>query len=245
VDKESFTLHESSVAYMSTRLAVDEEHHLKEVNFPELPQQPKILKIVASILSIIFHPIFIPVYVMWFLINIQPYLFSSFTALEKMLIMIRFIAVYTFFPLVSVLLLKGLGFMSSIHMRTQRDRIIPYIICMIYYFSLWYVQKKQPDNPSAVNYFTLAIFIASIGGLMFNIYMKISMHAIAAGIMSTFVISLAFSQQINFGLYISIALLTTGLVCTARLILTDHRPKEIYWGLIVGIFSQLAANWFS
>lgn len=230
---------------MSTRLAVDEQHELREINISGVPQQPKALRIVAKIISYIFHPVFIPVYIAWFLINAQPYLFSSFTILEKILTMIRFVVVYAFFPLISVLLLKGVGFISSIYLKTQKDRIIPYIICMIYYFSLWFVQKKMPDNPAAINYFTLAIFIASIGGLMFNIYMKISMHTIAAGVMAAFIITLAFLEKKDFGIYISVALLITGLICTARLIASDHSQKEIYWGLIIGIASQIVANWFN
>ena len=230
---------------MSTRLAIDEQHELKEINISGTPLQPKGLKIAAKVISYIFHPVFIPVYVIWFLINIQPHLFSSFTVLEKILTMIRFVVVYAFFPLISVLLLKGVGFISSVYLKTQRDRIIPYIICMIYYFSLWFVQRKQPENPTAINYFTLAIFIASIGGLMFNIYLKVSMHTIAVGLMAAFIITLALLEKKDFGIYISIALLIAGLVCTARLIASDHSQKEIYWGLVIGIASQIVANWFN
>ena len=228
---------------MSTRLAVDDRHQLKEIRISEMPQQPKALRVVAKIISYIFHPVLIPVYVVWFLVNIQPYLFASFSVLEKTLVIIRFFAVYTFFPLLSVLLLKALGFIDSAYLKTQKDRIIPYIICMIYYFSLWFVMHRQPENPFAINNFTLAIFIASIGGLMANIYMKVSMHAISAGVLSAFIMSLAFSQEIRFGIYISVALLITGLVCTARFIVSDHNQKEVYGGLVIGITSQLVANW--
>ena len=33
-------------------------------------------------------------------------------------------------------------------------------------------------------------------------------------------------------------LLLTGLVCTARLIVSDHTPREIYLGLLVGMLCQ-------
>ncbi len=228
---------------MSTGLSVDDNSQLKEIRVPEMPKQPKVLRLAAKIISYIFHPLFIPVYIAWFLINIQPYLFASFSTLEKTLALIRFLAVYTFFPLISVLLLKALGFIDSVYLKTQRDRIVPYIICMIYYFSLWFVLHRQPENPAAINLFTLAIFIASIGGLMANIYMKVSMHAISAGVMLAFMMLLAFSQEINFGVYLTIALFITGLVCTARFIVSDHTQKEVYVGLLIGVVSQLAANW--
>ena len=243
--KESFTLHIAFEHFMSTRLAIDEQHELKEINIPDIPPQPKGLRIAAKIISYIFHPVFIPVYVVWFLINIQPYLFAGFSEWRKTTTMIQFLVMYAFFPLVTTLLLKGLGFIDSIYLKTQRDRVIPYVACMIYYFWVWYVLFRQPDYSSAIVQFSLAIFIASIGGLMANIYMKVSMHAIAVGVMTAFMITLAFLEKKDFGIYISIALLITGLVCTARLIASDHSQKEIYWGLVIGIASQIVANWFN
>jgi hypothetical protein len=40
---------------------------------------------------------------------------------------------------------------------------------------------------------------------------------------------------------LSLALLITGVVCTSRLIVSDHTPKEIYMGLLVGLVCQFAA----
>lgn len=228
---------------MNTRLAVDKQNELQELRLPEMPKQPNVLRFSAKIISYIFHPVFIPVYVAWFLINIQPYFFASFSDRGKMLMMITFFVIYSFFPVVSTLLLKALGFIHTFSLQSQRDRIIPYIICMIYYFSTWMVMRRQPENPGAIVDFTFAIFIASIGGLMANIYIKVSMHAIAVGVMSTFMIILSFSQPINFGIYLSASLLITGLVCTARFIVSDHSQKEVYVGLLIGVASQLIAHW--
>jgi hypothetical protein len=40
---------------------------------------------------------------------------------------------------------------------------------------------------------------------------------------------------------LSLALLITGLVCTSRLLVSDHSQKDIYLGLSVGLICQLAA----
>src|SRR5678809_1290490 len=129
---------------MSTRLAIDEQHELREINISEMPSQPKGLRMIAKIISYIFHPVFIPVYVIWFLINIQPHLFAGFFSFIKVTTMIQFLLMYAFFPIITTLLLKGLGFINSIYLKTQRDRIIPYVACMIYYFWVWWVLHNQP-----------------------------------------------------------------------------------------------------
>lgn len=210
----------------------------------ELPNQPDALKFAAKIISWIFHPVFIPVYVLIFLLREQSYLFVALTGGKKTLTVIQFAVMYALFPVVTALLLKALDFIGSIYMKTQKDRIIPYVICMIYYFWVWYVIKNQSIYPDELVQFTLSVFISSVLGLMSNAYMKISMHAMAVGAMATFILILALQGTISSGIYISAVLLITGLVCTARLVVSDHTNKEIYSGLFIGVTSMLLAKSF-
>jgi hypothetical protein len=228
---------------MDTHLEIDKKNNLVEVRSAK-ERYPLIVRIAAKIISYIFHPLFIPVYLSWFILETQSYLFASASKLEKIIFIARFAVIYTMFPLISVLLMKALGFISSIYLKTQRDRIIPYVVCMIYYWWMWYVLHHQPQYSDEFVILSLAIFLASVGGLMANIKMKISMHAIAAGIMVAFVVVVGLSQDVNFGGYMAISILLTGLICTARLIVSDHTMKEIYWGLFIGILSLLIASKF-
>jgi hypothetical protein len=197
----------------------------------------------ARVVSVIFHPLFIPVYLSWFLIYINP-VFPSFTDGDKLTLLLRFFVMYTMFPLVTILLAKGLGFIQSIYLKTQKDRIIPYIACGLYYFWMWYVLRNQPEFPKVLVMLSLAIFIASSAGLLVNSYLKVSMHAISVGVMISYLVLLAFLSATSFGVYLSIGLFITGLVCTARLVNSDHHPVEIYTGLFIGIVAQVVAYLF-
>jgi hypothetical protein len=232
---------ENVEAVMSTRLAVDDQNQLQEFRNTGLPRQPAGIRLLAKIISYIFHPVFVPVYVLGFLVYIHPYLFAGFNDWDKSKVIIQAILMFTFFPVVTVLLLKALKFINTIYLHTQKDRIIPFVACGIWYFWIWYVWRNLDYPPETVQ-FALAIFIASSIGLIANIYMKVSMHAISMGVMATFMLLLAFSQEISFGIYVSVALLITGLVCTARFIVSDHTQKEVYIGLLLGIVSQLIAR---
>jgi hypothetical protein len=228
---------------MPDRLIVTDENQIKQVSIPDLPHHPSWIRGFAKIISIIFHPLFIPVYLSYFIVESLSYKFSGFDEWEKLKVIIRFFVHSTFLPLVSVLLLLALKFIDSIFLKTQKERIAPYIICMIFYFWNWYTFKNTHDVNEVVS-LSMAMFNASIFGFLANISFKISMHAIAVGVMSTFIALLAFSDGSNFSLYLCAAILITGLVCTSRLIVSDHNAREIYWGLIVGICSQLAAHYF-
>ncbi|MGZ8549180.1 MAG: hypothetical protein ACXWV2_00900 [Chitinophagaceae bacterium] len=228
---------------MSTRLIVDQSRQLHELR--ETGHQPKntVIRLVAKVISYIFHPLFVPVYIAWFLISVQPYLFASFTPAEKLITMLRFFIMYSFFPLVTVLLAKGLGFLDSVYLKTQKERIIPYIACGVYYFWMCYVLRNQPQFSKEVVQLSMAIFIASSLGLLANIIMKVSMHAMSMGILLAFMSLLSFTQAGSYTVYLSVAFLIAGLVCTARFIVSDHTQKEIYTGLLVGGASQLIAVW--
>lgn len=222
---------------------VDENRQLQE--FRETGHQPQnlVIRFIAKIISYVFHPLFVPVYIAWFVITVQPYLFASFSPAEKLITLLRFIIMYSFFPLVTVLLAKGLGFLDSIFLKTQKERIIPYIACGIYYFWMSYVLRNQPQFSKVVVQLSMAIFIASSLGLIVNIYMKVSMHAISMGILLVFISLLSFTQSGSYTIYLAFAFLIAGLVCTSRFIVSDHTQKEIYGGLLVGGLSQLIAVW--
>lgn len=203
-------------------------------------QYPSALRFMGHFLSVIFHPLFIPSWIAAYLLFRHPYAFAG--APDKLKVF-RFISVFfltAFLPAFSVFLLRQLRFIESIYLRTQRDRIIPYIICMVYYFWIWYVSRNLHES-AEMTAMLLSTFIASILGLMANIYFKISMHGLAAGALLVFFIWLAFSGSVQIGPYLSCAVLVTGLICTARFLVSSHSAFEVYAGLAGGMLCQLAA----
>jgi hypothetical protein len=225
---------------MSTKLVVDGANQLKELNDSESFRYPFIIRLLAKVISYIFHPVFIPVYIVLFLLYVSTDVFAGFKELPKRYVLLQAILMYSFFPLVTVLLLKALDFIESIYLRTQKDRIIPFVVCNIWYFWVCYVWKNQ-FYPKEIVVLAAAIFLSSCIGLMANIYMKISMHSIAMGVAVSFMMMLAFNQPIGFGLYIAATLLITGLVLTSRFMISNHSSREIYGGLFIGIASLVVA----
>jgi hypothetical protein len=137
-----------------------------------------------------------------------------------------------------------LGFTKSIYLNTQRERIIPYVAAMFFYFWIFYVARNLNDSPILLITLLLGVFISSIAALMSNIYFKVSMHAIAMGVLFTFFILMAFQPDMAMGAYLSLAIFIAGLVCTARLLISDHFPFEVYVGFFLGVISQFLAIMF-
>jgi hypothetical protein len=226
---------------MESSLFVNEEKQLIESN------SPVGIKWAAKIISYIFHPAFVPVYLVVFMLFVHPYLFAGLGDFNKSRVLIMALMMYAIFPIITVLLLKGLKFIESIQLHTQKDRVIPLVACGIWYgwiCYVWWNSNKMNDAlviPRPAVQMALAIFLGSWVGLMLNIIMKISLHAIAVGVMLAFMCLLAFTQELNFGIYLSIAIFITGLVCTARLIVSNHTAREVYCGLLAGMGSMIIA----
>ena len=223
---------------MNARLAVDSQNELRELR--EIPEQPLVTRTIAKIISYIFHPVFVPVYVIAFILYLHPYLFAGFTKWNRSIVLLQAFVMFSFFPLVTVLLLKALKFINTIYLETQKDRIIPLVACGIWYFWIWYVWRNLPEYPREAVIFPMAIWIAASLTLLANIYFKISLHAISMGVMLCFFFYLS-SSWAGMGLYLSLAILIAGIVSTARMLISDHTQKEIYFGLFLGVISQLIA----
>ncbi|MGZ8537663.1 MAG: hypothetical protein ACXWV9_05325, partial [Flavisolibacter sp.] len=198
---------------------------------------PTSLRIAARVISYIFHPLFIPVYVILFLIY-EANLFPDKTEWQKSLVLIQFVVSYTLLPLITILLMKALGFVKSVYLKTQKDRILPYVVCQVFYFWAWYVSKNV-EYPKMVVMFTLAVFLASALGLILNSYLKISMHTISLGVVCALLLIGGMLSSHNYGPYIAIAFLIAGLTCTARLIDSNHSTREVYLGFFAGALAQV------
>ncbi len=213
-----------------------------------LPTKPSLLlTIPAKVISYVFHPLFIPTYIFIFLIYQVPYEFAGITPFQLQLRLFSIFWLTAFFPAFAVFLLWRLKFSESIFLRTQKERIVPYVITMFFYWWMYYLSRNQQFNdqqPAVLRFFYMGIFISTVFGLMLNNYFKISLHAMGVGGAMAAIILFAMYYRLPLGVSMSVVTLITGAVCTARFLVSDHTNKEVYSGLFVGIFSQLIAYYF-
>lgn len=208
-------------------------------------KQPLIARWFAHLFSFLFHPLFIPVIAASYLAFLQPGYFTGMPSHDRLMIVIRTGYNTIFFPAITILLLKGVGFIKSIFLKTQRERIIPYIATNIFYFWMYLVFKNQEEVPRILTAFIFGIFLASSIGLIANIYFKISMHALGVGALSGLMLIIVFTG-LSYAIFLPamLAFIITGVVCTSRLIVSDHTPFDIYSGILIGILSQFIAYAF-
>ena len=205
-------------------------------------KKPLLLRLLAHFSSYLFHPLFIPVYVLLFLLRFHPSYFSGFGEDDRFKLLLTTILNTVFFPAFSILLMKGLGFIQSVLLPTQKERIAPYLTAMIFYFwAAWVYFKFNPQPDVALASFMTGVFLTTVAALLLNIYFKISMHAMGVGGLVGFFLIVMKSNSMLITWPLSLAFLIAGLVCTSRMIVSDHEPRDIYAGFFVGMGCQFVA----
>jgi hypothetical protein len=207
-------------------------------------EQPAWLRSFARFVSVVFHPLFVPVYLAAYLIYMHPYTFAVLDEKQKLLRLISIFIITAFFPAITVFLLWRLKFASSIFLRTQKERIIPYVASTIYFFWAFYVSKNLPGSSPYLTSLFLGVFLSTSAALMANNYFKISMHALGVSGAAAFMIMLALHTTEPMGIPLAITTIIAGLVCTSRFIASDHTQYEVYWGVFLGAICQVIGALF-
>ncbi len=215
------------------------------------------MKALAWALSIIFHPLLLLTYLTIIVIWFDPYGFGVNQLMDASSFLLQ-VGLMTFFmPFVLVLMLKGLGFVESISLKDQKERIAPYLFTGLIYMWLYQNLLNNPDVPIHYTILLLGVTISIFVTFFFNNFFKVSAHTVG---MSGFVTALiilfdkfylsSYAEELwgvtIDGEFLLIAsIIFAGLVGTSRLILNAHSMKEVGWGYVFGALSQLIAFAYS
>jgi len=201
----------------------------------------KLLRVSAQFISYVFHPLFMPTVFFLYLVKIVPYEYVGITEWQLKLKIFSVFWMTAFFPAFAVFLLWRLKFSESIFLRTQKERVIPYVITMFFYWWMYYLSRTFTDQPIALKFFYFGIFIATSLGLIANNFLKVSLHAIGVSGLLTAVILVGYLYPIDNFIWVTMASLLAGVVMSARMIVSDHTKQELGLGFAIGVFTQMIA----
>ncbi len=187
----------------------------------------------AHWISIVLHPVFMPVYALGLLIMLDPRM-AWFLRDDLRLTTLGMVAVLTVaFPLTSTLLLIRSGMVSSLEMSNARERIAPYAITLFYYAITWYLLRKLPLHP-AIGRFMIGAGIALFITLLITPYWKISAHMVGIGGVLATMMALGWMGVPPLFPIVLVAIVLCGALGTARSIGGDHTLAQVHAGGALG-----------
>lgn len=198
----------------------------------------KQLVIIARTLSIVFTPFYLPLVGMLAL-----FLFSYLAVLPLMYKMQVLVITYLFtilLPNICIHWYRRYNGWTLWHLREKDKRMVPYTISIISYLCCFTLMKylHMPHFMSAI--IVAALFVQVMCAII-NIWFKISTHMAAIGGVTGGVIAFSFIFGFNPIWWLSVLIILSGLVGTARMIMRIHTLSEICAGYILGFITTFLA----
>ncbi|MEI8201672.1 MAG: hypothetical protein WCH34_01585 [Bacteroidota bacterium] len=187
----------------------------------------------AKIISYLFHPLFVPLYAVFFFFQFDNYSIINYPLSYKLIVLSIVFITTILVPVLLIYVFYRRKYIQSFEMQNKEERILPFILISIFYF-ITYNMFHQLRLPSIFQIFTLGGCILTLLVLFINYRWKISVHTTAWGtLLGVFIaISLIYSIEIPF--FIPAIIMVSGIVGFARLQLDAHTPLQIYAGFLLG-----------
>jgi len=188
---------------------------------------------IARIISIIFHPILIPTYLIAVFIHLDAFFALMIPDEAKWKIIVLVMITSAIFPVTVIYGMFRFRIISSLHMETREERLYPYLVTAIF-MSLSTYMIWQINISPVYYYILLGASLLAITTLLINLYWKISAHTVAMGGVLGILIALQAVLMIDLLWLIAISLLIGGLVGFSRLSLGSHKQSQVYVGYLLG-----------
>ncbi|HUX57749.1 MAG TPA: hypothetical protein VMV77_12300 [Bacteroidales bacterium] len=196
----------------------------------------------AKIISVIFHPLFMPVYGMVIIFS-APTLFGYLPFTVKKLLFLIILINNVLLPFSLLPYFKYRNIISSWSVENRRERIIPLLITTLLYAASSFIIFRFPI-PVFLKSFIFASFFLSLIISVVNFWWKISIHSVGAGALTALVLILSVKMYSPLMWYLIIVLIISGLLLSSRLKLNSHNPLQVWIGYLTGFLGLSLYMWF-
>jgi len=185
----------------------------------------------ARTLSLLFTPFYLPTVSM-----IALFVFSYLSMLPFSYKMQVTVATYFFTILLPTMLIHAYrryhGW-SLLHLARRERRMVPYILSIVSYFA-FYSLMKYMHMPHFMSTIIVAALFVQIACALTNMWFKVSTHTAAIGGFTGGVVGYSLIFGFNPVWWLSLIIILSGLVGTARMMLRVHTLSQIIVGYLIG-----------
>ena len=195
----------------------------------------------ANIISHLFHPLLMATYgclIVFF--GLTDTIYFIFTPFKLKLVLTFTIFSFTFLlPVLNLLILYKLGYVSSLMVEHRRERTFPLLMTSLCYFGLFYMIYDFNIWP-AIKLFILGGGLCIFFAAIVTLWWQISAHMIGIGGLIGALFAICYFMQMPILLAICVCLMLAGCIGFARLKLNAHTPAQVYVGFIFGCLVQFS-----
>ena len=188
----------------------------------------------AQVISVLGHPLFMPLYAFGLLIYTNPYINMMITETGKYFTLGILLVFTIILPILTSVLFKLFGLIDSLYMKTTKERRLPFLLTLIwYYMGIQLLTRIYVPQ----SFLLLMIGATSIVGvaLVITSRWKISIHMLGIGGVIGAIIGISQRFQFDHSILLIALILFAGLIGYSRLKTNSHNFRQVYAGFIVGI----------
>ena len=191
----------------------------------------------SKIISIIFHPIFIPLLIFYLTITYIDSLRAPITHNLSSIYLIVSLSTIIL-PLISTYIIVSFNPNASLELTCKEDRFKPLMIgAILGMLGFLYLAPFLVFSPILKTFYLSFIFLISLASLI-SVFWKISLHMIGIGAATGFCIILNVLYE-NIIFLSVVFFLLSGLIGYARLKEKAHSKNEIYMGFVLGFLLEI------
>jgi len=189
---------------------------------------------IAKMFTIVFHPLFVPFYMLLILLNVNTFFAMMIPVKAKLLLSGLVFLTTILLPLLIVFLLYRLKLVKSFYLQSREERIYPLLTVAVFYYITYYLLKSFPIS-FIFSYYMLGSTFLTILAMIISFYRKISLHMIGIGGMLGLLMGLSLNLNLDLTWFVISAIILGGFLGFARIQSNSHKPSEIYSGFLVGV----------
>lgn len=201
------------------------------------------MRSIATIVSVLLHPLFVPVYLMALLTEIDVALSMIFYDDLQWRFILSLSITMIIGPLAGLIFLKHRGVIDSLTMPTLHGRSVVLGVVLMSYIFVYVLLVGQP-MPRLVMAMIIGLMVTVLLLMIISLRYKISAHMAAMGGAVACLLWLGTAYGIWHTGYLCITVLLSGMVGTARLVLDAHDNRQLLLGFILGGLSIYGALTF-
>ena len=186
----------------------------------------------AKIISVIFHPLFIPLYGL-LIIFMAPTLFWYLPFKVKKILALVLLVNNILIPVSLMPFFRYRNIISSWIIETRKDRIIP-LLAASFFYSVTSVIMFRLQVPQFLKAYTFSISFIALTVTIINFWWKISLHSVGAGVLVGTVLVLSLKMMVPLTWFLIMAILIGGLVLSSRIKLNSQNTSNAYLGFVAG-----------
>jgi hypothetical protein len=192
----------------------------------------------AHVLSLLLHPVWMPTLALIIAFSMDPHLTFAFSVRGQWVIIGMVFVMTALFPASSMFMLWRSGAVSALSMPQRNERLVPLLLTLIYFSMAYYLLRRTPNTSVTLALFA-GIILSAAASLLINLRWKISLHMVGIGGLVGMCMGLWLLHG-SQAAYLPVLFLLAGALGTARLLVSDHSPAQVYAGAVLGALATFS-----